>query len=411
MFKRKILCNFAVELQIYIKMNVLNYIHRDISATILEAVRYFPVICLTGPRQSGKSTLIEHLFPTYDKFSLEDLNVRDFAQKDPVAFLSQNKNGMILDEVQKVPDLLSFIQGIVDKNPDRKFILSGSSNFTLINSISQSLAGRVGMFDLLPMSLSESREVYQNSSLDEIIFNGLYPAVCSKKNIAKFYYPSYVRTYLERDVRELTKIKDAMLFNTFLRLCAGRIGSIFNASELANEVGVASNTIKAWLSILEASYVITLLPPYFSNTNKRLIKSPKLYFCDTGLACYLLDIESPAQLAHDKMRGHLFENLIVAEALKSRFNQGKRSNLYFYRDSNQNEIDLLMAENGKLNALEIKSAMTYTPDFEKTLSKLTTLVKEPIGQKAIVYAGSYENTAADIQLLNFRKISSDFPLF
>ncbi|MBQ4484750.1 MAG: ATP-binding protein [Prevotella sp.] len=392
-------------------MNVLNYIHRDISATILEAVRYFPVICLTGPRQSGKSTLIEHLFPTYDKFSLEDLNVRDFAQKDPVAFLSQNKNGMILDEVQKVPDLLSFIQGIVDKNPDRKFILSGSSNFTLINSISQSLAGRVGMFDLLPMSLSESREVYQNSSLDEIIFNGLYPAVCSKKNIAKFYYPSYVRTYLERDVRELTKIKDAMLFNTFLRLCAGRIGSIFNASELANEVGVASNTIKAWLSILEASYVITLLPPYFSNTNKRLIKSPKLYFCDTGLACYLLDIESPAQLAHDKMRGHLFENLIVAEALKSRFNQGKRSNLYFYRDSNQNEIDLLMAENGKLNALEIKSAMTYTPDFEKTLSKLTTLVKEPIGQKAIVYAGSYENTAADIQLLNFRKISSDFPLF
>lgn len=392
-------------------MNVLNYIHRDMSATILEAVRYFPVICLTGPRQSGKSTLIEHLFPTYDKFSLEDLNVRDFAKKDPVAFLSQNKNGMILDEVQKVPDLLSFIQGIVDKNPDRKFILSGSSNFTLINSISQSLAGRVGMFDLLPMSLSESREVYQNSSLDEIIFNGLYPAVCSKKNIAKFYYPSYVRTYLERDVRELTKIKDVMLFNTFLRLCAGRIGSIFNASELANEVGVASNTIKAWLSILEASYVVTLLPPYFSNTNKRLIKSPKLYFCDTGLACYLLDIESPAQLAHDKMRGHLFENLIVAEALKSRFNQGKRSNLYFYRDSNQNEIDLLMAENGKLNALEIKSSMTYTPDFEKTLSKLTTLVKEPIGQKAIVYAGSYENTAADIQLLNFRKISSDFPMF
>lgn len=392
-------------------MNVLNYIHRDMSATILEAVRYFPVICLTGPRQSGKSTLIEHLFPTYDKFSLEDLNVRDFAKKDPVAFLSQNKNGMILDEVQKVPDLLSFIQGIVDKNPDRKFILSGSSNFTLINSISQSLAGRVGMFDLLPMSLSESHEVYQNSSLDEIIFNGLYPAVCSGKNIAKFYYPSYVRTYLERDVRELTKIKDVMLFNTFLRLCAGRIGSIFNASELANEVGVASNTIRAWLSILEASYVITLLPPYFSNTNKRLIKSPKLYFCDTGLACYLLDIESPAQLAHDKMRGHLFENLIVAEALKSRFNQGKRSNLYFYRDSNQNEIDLLMAENGKLNALEIKSAMTYTPDFEKTLSKLTTLVKEPIGQKAIVYAGSYENTAADIQLLNFRKISSDFPMF
>ena len=385
-------------------MSTFNYINRDISATILEASKYFPVICVTGPRQSGKSTLVTHLFPDYDRFSLEDLDVRSFAQKDPIAFLSQTENGLILDEVQKVPELLSYIQGIVDENPNRKFILSGSSNFTLINSISQSLAGRVGMFDLLPMSLAESLEPYREKSLDEILFNGLYPAVCSGKNIAKFYYPSYVRTYLERDVRELTNVKNMMQFNTFLRLCAGRIGSIFNASELANEVGVAANTITAWLSILEASYVVTLLHPYSGNTNKRLIKSPKLYFCDTGLACYLLDIESPTQLAHDKMKGRLFENLIVMEALKSRFNQGKKSNLYFYRDSNQNEIDLLTLENGKVNAIEIKSAMTYTPDFEKTIAKLDSFIKESVGRKAIVYAGSLENTAADIKLLNFRNL-------
>lgn len=383
-------------------MGAFDYIHRDLSGTILEAAQYFPVICVTGPRQSGKSTLVTHLFPAYDRFSLENLDVRSFAQKDPVAFLSQTGNGLILDEVQKVPELLSYIQGIVDEDPSRKFILSGSSNFTLINSISQSLAGRVGMFDLLPMSLTETLEPYREKSLDEILFNGFYPAVCSGRNVAGFYYPSYVRTYLERDVRELANVKNIMQFHTFLRLCAGRIGSIFNASELAGEVGVAVNTILSWLSILEASYVVTLLRPYSGNTNRRLIKSPKLYFCDTGLACCLLDIESPAQLSRDKMKGRLFENLIVTEALKSRFNQGKKSNLCFYRDSNQNEIDLLMLENGNVNAVEIKSAMTYTPDFEKTISKLGALVKEPIGQRAIVYAGKFENTVSDIKLLNYR---------
>ena len=293
-----------------------NYIDRDITGVVLEAAKYFPVICIMGPRQSGKTTLIRHLFPDYVRYSLENLDVRNYAKNDPVAFLNQTEEGMVLDEVHRVPELLSYIQGIVDDHPHRRFILSGSSNFMLIRSVSQSLAGRVGLFDLLPLSLHEISSMTDTKILDELLFNGLYPAICAEKNIARLYYPAYVRTYLDRDVRELINVKDLLQFNTFLRLCAGRIGSIFNASELAAEVGVSSHTIAAWLSVLEASYVVTLLHPYSANTTKRLVKSPKLYFCDTGLACYLLGIETPEQLARDKMRGHLFENLIVTEALK-----------------------------------------------------------------------------------------------
>ena len=384
------------------------YIERDISATVLEAARYFPVVCITGPRQSGKSTLIKHLFPDFVRYTLEDLDVRSYVQNDPVAFLNQTKEGMILDEVHQVPELLSYIQGIVDDHPERKFVLSGSSNFGLIRSVSQSLAGRVGVFDLLPMSMAETPEMVESKSLDELLFEGLYPAICANKNVAHLYYPSYVKTYLDRDVREMVNVKDMMQFNTFLQLCAGRIGSIFNATELANEVGVTSNTITSWLSILEASYVITLLHPYSGNATKRLIKSPKLYFCDTGLACYLLDIESPTQLSHDKMRGHLFENLIVMEALKARFNRGKRSNLYFYRDSNKNEIDLLTKENGIMNGFEIKSSMTYSTEFQKTIRKLGTYIKEPTGTQAIIYAGTMENAAADIKLVNYKHASNCF---
>ena len=294
---------------------MIDYINRDISTTIQEAAKYFPVICLTGPRQSGKSTLIKHLFENYLRYSLEDLNVRSMAQKDPVGFLNQTQGGMVIDEVQQAPELLSYIQGIVDENPKRKFILSGSSNFLLMKKVSQSLAGRAGVFELLPMSMNETSELQESKSLDQIIYEGLYPSVCAERNIPRFFYPSYVRTYLDKDVRELINVRDMAQFHTFLRLCAGRIGSIFNASELANEVGVAVNTITAWLSVLEASYIIFRLQPWSENTRKRLIKSPKLYFCDTGLACYLLNIDGPEQLAHDKMRGHLFENLIVMEAL------------------------------------------------------------------------------------------------
>ncbi len=384
------------------------YIHRSLSETIEEAYRYFSVITLTGPRQSGKTTLLRNLFRNLPYYSLENFDVRSFAANDPLAFLSQHKEGMILDEVHNAPKLLSYIQGMVDENPERRFILSGSSQFSMLRSVTQSLAGRTAVFELLPMSYFEVHTDAENKSLDQLLFDGFYPAIYSDRNIPKFLYPSYVKTYLDKDVRELLQVKDMMQFHTFIRLCAGRIGSLFKASELANEIGVSSHTITSWLSVLQASYIITLLTPYHENVRKRLTKTPKLYFTDTGLACHLLGIESPEQLSRDKMRGALFENFIVMEALKHRYNKGKESNLYFYRDSNQNEVDLLLKLHNGMNAIEIKSAMTYSTEFEKALRSICTWVKEPILTKSIVYSGQFENTVSDIRLLNYRHLDTLF---
>ena len=385
---------------------MFDFIERDLAATLLDASQYFPVLCVTGPRQSGKSTLIKHIFNGYRRFTLEDWDVRSMAQNDPLGFLNQTNGGMIIDEVQRVPELLSYIQGIVDDRPERRFVLSGSSNFLLLKTVSQSLAGRAGVFELLPMSLSEAKEAYAEKTLDEIIYNGCFPAVCAGKNVAKYLYPAYTKTYIDKDLRQLININNLSQFHTFLRLCAARIGSIFNASELAGEVGVASNTINAWVSVLEASYIIMRLQPWSENSRKRLTKSPKLYFCDTGLACHLLDIESPEQLSRDKMRGHLFENLIVMEALKQRYNKGKESNIFFFRDAKGNEIDLLIREAGELKAIEIKSSQTYAPSFEDVLKKSGSLLTTPVSKRAVVYAGNMENAAADIALLNYRNFCS-----
>ena len=385
---------------------MFDFIERDLAATLLDASQYFPVLCVTGPRQSGKSTLIKHIFNGYRRFTLEDYDVRSMAQNDPLGFLNQTNGGMIIDEVQRVPELLSYIQGIVDDRPERRFVLSGSSNFLLLKTVSQSLAGRAGVFELLPMSLSEAKEAYAEKTLDEIIYNGCFPAVCAGKNVAKYLYPAYTKTYIDKDLRQLININNLSQFHTFLRLCAARIGSIFNASELAGEVGVASNTINAWVSVLEASYIIMRLQPWSENSRKRLTKSPKLYFCDTGLACHLLDIESPEQLSRDKMRGHLFENLIVMEALKQRNNKGKESNIFFFRDAKGNEIDLLIREAGELKAIEIKSSQTYAPSFEDVLKKSGSLLTTPVSKRAVVYAGNMENAAADIALLNYRNFCS-----
>lgn len=384
----------------------MEYISRNIEPTVLEMAKYFPVIVITGPRQSGKTTLIKHLFNDYLQFSMEDLHVREFAEQDPIAFLEQNKDGMVIDEVQRIPSLMSYIQGIVDKNPSRHFILSGSSNFSMLQSVTQSLAGRAAILELLPMSIPEISDLAMNLTLDELIFGGMYPAVCTQKIPPKLAYPSYVKTYLDRDVRDLLRISNLSAYEKFLKLCAGRIGSLFVASQLANEIGVSANTIKSWLSVLQASYVITLLPPYYENRSKRLIKTPKLYFNDTGIACYLLDIESPQQLARDKMRGPLFENLIVMEAIKYRTNQGKASNAYFYRDSNQNEIDLLLKNGEYFKGVEIKSSMTYHRDFEKALHNMSKYVMGSIQQRAVIYAGDMENRLGEIQLINYRHLNN-----
>ena len=382
----------------------IEYINRDLEKIIVEASEYYSVITVSGPRQSGKSTLLKHLFPDYKEYSMKDVHIRDFALNDPVAFLNQTTDGMFIDEIQKAPVLMEYIQGIVDRNPERKFLLTGSSNFEMMRDLSESLSGRSGVFELMPMSLSETNEFRTNLELSNQLFEGLYPAVCSKKNKAGFFYPSYVKTYLEKDVRDLLNVQNQMQFMRFLKLCATRIGSIFNASELSAEVGVDVKTITRWLSVLQASYLITLLPPYYENISKRLIKSPKLYFNDTGLACYLLDIESAKQLDRDKMRGALFENMIVMEIIKHRYNQGKTGGVFFYRDSNQNEVDVLLKQEGVITALEIKSAMTYNSSFEKSLKQIPTWINTPITNRAVIYSGDFENTSSDIKLLNYNHL-------
>lgn len=385
------------------------YLNRTMEDVIKEASQYFSVISVTGPRQSGKSTLLKHLFPDIPRYSMKDVNVREFAEHDPVAFLHQQPKGMFIDEVQKVPQLLEYIQGIVDDDPDCRFLLTGSSNFELLHGLCESLPGRAGVYELLPMTYHESESTMSTKPLDEFLYNGLYPAICAEKNKARLFYPSYVKTYLERDVRDLLKIKDQMQFMKFMKLCAARVGSIFNASELAGQIGVDSKTITNWLSVLQASYLVTLLPPYYENISKRLVKSPKLYFNDPGLACYLLDIESPRQLARDKMRGAIFENYVVMEVIKHRYNRGLLNGVYFYRDSNQNEVDILLKEEGEITAIEVKSSMTYHTSFESDISQLSDWIKTPVVNKMIVYTGDFENTTSDIKILNYRHLQHHLP--
>ena len=384
------------------------YIPRRLESVIQEAAQYFSVISVTGPRQSGKSTMLKHLFPQLPKYSMKDLHVRAFAEQDPVAFLNQHREGMFIDEVQKVPVLLDYIQGIVDDDPSRRFVLTGSSNLELLQGLTESLPGRAGVYELLPMSMEETAEQIADKNTNQLLYDGLYPAICARKNVAHLFYPAYVKTYLEKDVRDLLRIKDQMQFLKFMKLCAARIGSLFNASEVAMELGVDSKTVSHWLSVLQASYLVTLLPPYYENITKRVVKTPKLYFNDPGLACYLLDIESPKQLALDKMRGAIFENLVVMECIKHRYNQGKEGNVFFYRDSNGQEVDILVKEEGQLTAIEVKSSMTYQADFAKTLKMLPQWTSTPIVRRSVVYGGDFENTAGDIWVLRYDHIDKLF---
>lgn len=381
-------------------------INRKLDCVIKENLTYFPVVTVTGPRQSGKTTLIRAMFPNMAYYSLENPNTRAMAMDDPVAFLTQHSEGMVLDEVQNVPSLLSYLQGIVDEHKDRRYILSGSSQFSLQSSITQSLAGRTAVLELLPISVQEMQGNPATDDADLLMYSGFYPAVVAGDNIPRMFYPAYVRTYLERDVRGLLQVKDLYQFQTFLRLCAGRVGSLFNASELSGEVGVSVNTIRSWLSILQASYIVFLVHPYFENSRKRLTKTPKLYFHDTGLACYLLGIESPQQLSSDRMRGHLFENMIVADIVKRSTNEGRTPELMFYRDSNGNEIDLLIAKGQSIESYEIKSSSTYNSSFETAFRNLTSQLEARLTRRAIVYNGTQERIGAPIEVLRYTSLLS-----
>ena len=347
--------------------------------------------------------------------------------EDPVGFLNNTTEGIILDEVQNSPQLLSYIQGIVDNDYEKRFILTGSNNFSMLKNVSQSLAGRSAVFELLPFSINELNN-YETDT-DSLIYKGGYPGIwCDGKDTYTFYsnyvttylerdvrniinikdtytfYSNYVTTYLERDVRNIINIKDLDTFQKFIRICATRIGSIWNSSEVSNEIGVSVNTVKSWLSVLQASYIIFMLQPFFTNTRKRLTKSPKLFFTDTGLASFLLEIESESQIKRDKMRGHLFENMIVAEALKQRLNAGRTNNLCFYRDSNGNEVDLITKREGMLNLYEIKSSETYHPDFEKGIKSFIGSFGDIVGSNSIIYNGSLENESREIKLINYKHL-------
>lgn len=381
-----------------------NYIYRSISDAIKEASEYFPVITVTGPRQSGKSTLLRHLFPSLPYVSMESIDIREQVQRDPRGFLGSYTDGVIIDEVQHVPDILSYIQGIVDDNPSRKFYLTGSSQFSLLKNATQSLAGRTAVFELLPLSIEEIAGMSREYTVDSLLYRGFYPAIWSGKNLPRLLYPNYVRTYLERDVRDILAIKNLDLFRRFIRLCAARIGSVFNASELSNELGVAVNTINFWLSVLQASYIIYLLPPFSTNTRKRLTKSPKIYFTDCGIAAWLLDIDSPETMNRDKMRGHLFENMVVMNYLKDRLNRGMNDGLYFYRDSNGNEVDLLVKNGAAYDCYEIKSSATFHADFIKGLDNFEKSFPDFTAKKSVIYAGENLPDTDGVHILNFRDI-------
>lgn len=387
-------------------MQIINYIDRDITDSIKSATKYFPVITVTGPRQSGKSTLLRHIFPDLPYCSLETPDIRMSASEDPRGFLDNFHEGVIIDEVQRLPDLLSYIQGIVDENPDRKFYLTGSSNFSLLKSVTQSLAGRTALFELLPLSLREiaGLDMDKADELDSLLYDGFYPAIWSGRNIPSMLYPNYTKTYLERDVRDFLAIKDMDSFHRFLRLCAARIGSIFKASELSNELGVSVNTVNSWLSVLQVSYIVYMLPPFYTNTRKRLTKSPKLYFTDCGLAAYLLNIDSPATMNRDKMRGLLFENMVIINVLKDLYNSGKTAPIYFYRDSNGNEVDLLIKRGSKYDCVEIKSSKSFHPDFIKGLENFRKTYPDIVGNQKVVYAGDNMGSYRGVDISNYRNL-------
>jgi uncharacterized protein len=381
-------------------------ISRDSSDLLKRTASSFKAIAITGPRQSGKTTLTKLFFPEKPYVTLENPTDRNLALADPVSFLSAFPQGAILDEVQKAPELFSYLQGILDASDEKgKFVLTGSNNFLLLESISQSLAGRVGYLDLLPFSIHESEICPQPpASLEEHVFLGGYPSVVHDKTIPNDWFASYVRTYVERDVRLIKNISDLNTFQRFLYLCAGRIGQQINLTNLGNDTGVNYKTIESWLNVLQASYIIYMLPPYYKNFNKRLTKTSKLYFYDTGLACYLLGIKNANELTNHGYRGPLFENFIITELTKNRYNKGQRSNLYYWRDSSGNEIDVLI-DNGSIQIpIEIKSAATINMDFFKGLNYWEKLTGQIGGH--LVFTGEGSKTHKSFIVSNWKEIKN-----
>lgn len=376
-------------------------ITRDIAEELRQAAGEYPVVTVLGPRQSGKTTLARMTFPDKAYFSLEAPDVRMAAEADPRGFLGQMEGGGILDEVQRLPELLSYLQGMVDGSKKRdRFILTGSHQPRLHEAISQSLAGRTAMLTLWPFSFPELRRYKSALAPFDLIVRGCFPRLHEERLDARRFFNGYLQTYIERDVRALVQLRDLSTFQKFLTLLAGRVGRIVNFTSLSNDVGVSGTTIKNWLSVLKASYVVFELPPYFQNVRKRVIKSPKIYFTDVGLAAFLLGIHTPEQASRDPLRGGLYENLIVAEVAKGALNRGIRPSLYFYRDSHGNEVDLIIRENGSLIPVEIKSAATFSKDFVKGLEYFRALGSVRAAPGAVLYNGGQRFNLHGVSVIN-----------
>lgn len=376
---------------------------REIAAELIEMAGDYPVVSVLGPRQSGKTTLVRQTFPEKPYINLEAPDLQRLAVTDPRSLLDAHPNGAILDEIQNVPELLSYIQVIVDERQQKgMYILTGSHQLELHQAIAQSLAGRTALLNLLPLSIGELRKAGFDLTLDEYLYSGFFPRVYQDHLNPTKAYRNYFQTYLERDLRKLIHVKDLIKFQQLMQLCAGRIGQVLNMESLGNDLGISGNTIHNWLSILEASFIVFRLKPYFENFGKRIIKSPKLYFFDVGLATYLLNIENLVQLQRDPLRGNLVENLVILELMKTRFNAGLDPQLYYYRDSQHNEVDIIFKSANNLIPIEIKSANTVSNHFFKNLHFFQRLLGERCPCGYVVYAGTHEQSVGDFSLINFK---------
>ncbi len=385
----------------------MTMIKRDILKELKILLKEYPIVTLLGPRQAGKTTLVKEFLKGYEYSNLESPEVRSFALEDPKAFLSQFKSKVILDEIQRVPELLSYIQVSVDNiKKNGQYILTGSHQLALQEAVTQSLAGRTAIINLMPFSISElTKSNKQKKTFQEYCHYGFLPRIYDQNQRPLTAYSNYYKTYIERDVKLLINLKDLSIFEKFFKLLAGRVGQLIDYSSLANDAGVDAKTIKNWLSILEASFIVYKLNPYFENFGKRVIKSPKYYFTDVGLLCFILGITNQDQITRDPLVGNIFENLIVMECLKNRYNKGLVANMYFYRDSNKNEVDLIIQDGRNLIALEIKSSSTFSSNLLKELENFKTVSKQ-VKKSFLVYAGETKKLSNNTEVINFNDLGS-----
>ena len=384
-------------------------IKREIIDELKTLIGEYPVVTLLGPRQSGKTTLVKNALTGYAYSNLEIPETREFASTDPKAYLAQFKTKVIIDEIQRVPELLSYIQGIVDEEKVQgRFVLTGSHQLRLREAVSQSLAGRTGILHLLPFSISElQHEGVAYKSFEDYCFVGFLPRIYDDGLRPTTAYSNYYQTYVERDVRLLINIKELSLFEKLIRLLAGRVGQVFNYSSLANDVGVDTKTVKQWISILESSFIVFKLPPYYENFGKRMIKSPKYYFTDIGLLCFLLGIREASQVKRDPLVGSIFENLIVIECLKSRYNQGKMADLYYFRDTNGNEVDIIYQDGRDLVAIEVKSSSTFSSSQLKGIKHFKEITPK-VRHSYLIYNGEAKALSDHVDVMHFKNVRNIF---